>query len=470
MPIHNNIPININEKYSEKEISLIFELGEYIYSKYKLLSCLSEDDRYIEIKKQITDEYISKIEELKNEIDRYKLTNEINKETKEEEIKLLLSEQREMYSITEKSSQNEKMAMQEKILYLEKEVERLRESARNQRVEMDSLISQKANDKIKSEMQTMKQILFEKEKQNDNYRVLFENAIEKINKLTEKKDVVSIGKQGENQFMELAQSTFRDFDGFNITDVHKQGGSGDFHIQFRDFNVLVDSKLYSHKVNSTSREKIKRDLLKNEHMQFAWLVSLDTMIDKFDKAPFMFEWLSSQQCICYINSLFKMENPSELLRALYFSCKSLHSLIQNEEKEQTELSELRKKQLHIKEIAQKMVKNNRERETILTQLRQNMEKSDTFVRDLLNEQTGEYVNEYLGTIMKWWNLNIIDNSENKIKSTALWNQFKKDNTELAGKIDIATFKKIVVEDIPGIVIEKTGNASFDVIGKSLRIL
>jgi hypothetical protein len=84
--------------------------------------------------------------------------------------------------------------------------------------------------------------------------------------------------------------------------MHSVAGQGDFHLKFKGFTVLADSKLYSNKVNSTSRDKIKRDLKKNEHIQFAWLVSLDTTIDKFDKAPFMFEWLTERNaCVISMN-------------------------------------------------------------------------------------------------------------------------------------------------------------------------
>ena len=65
---------------------------------------------------------------------------------------------------------------------------------------------------------------------------------------------------------------------FEIIDKHKQSGQGDFHLRFEEFDILVDAKNYKNKVPNEQREKIKKDLQKNEHLQFGWLVSL---IDKY---------------------------------------------------------------------------------------------------------------------------------------------------------------------------------------------
>lgn len=472
-----------HEKYSEGERVFIINLGIYAYEQVKEqiqrssvnhsdIKSRIESALRIDIKDELEKEYKSKIDEIAAMCDRvsldkehYKMAYETSRELKEEEIQRIVTHQKEMAALTQQQNAGEKQALTDKLVFLEKETERMREQLRTQQTEMERKIGEKANERVRAELATMGRILCEKDKQNEHYKHMFdrfEGVFDKLNKYTEKKDVVSIGKQGELQFMELARTTFRDFDGFALEDVHKQGGSGDFHLQFKEFNVLVDSKLYSNKVNSTSREKIKRDLFKNEHIHFAWLVSLDTMIDKFDKAPFMFEWLSSQQCVCYVNSLLKNENPGELLRALYYSCKSIKSIMQNEEKELSELSELKKKQLQIKEIAQKMVKNNRERETIINQLRQNMDKNDEFIREMLNTETQTYVDDYVVKISQWIGAGGGVAPDTKISSTTLWAKFKKENAELAGKMDIETFKRIVRDDVAGITVKTTGKSTFDI--------
>lgn len=443
-------------KYREDEISIILDLGIACYENARNIVIHELNDVNSEFMEKMRNDvkavYEKSIALLDEEICSIRKEKEdetairrYEEKKKKEEIENALTIQKGMFDMIEKKNSAEREMLREKVAFLENEMGKLRECERSTHAGMEARINEKVNEKIRVELNLMENVLREKERQNEQMRVLFEASMEKINKITEKKDVVNIGKHGENQFMQLAQQAFRDFVGFEIEDVHKMSSAGDFHIQFKDFNVLVDSKLYSHKVNSTSREKIKRDLMKQEHIRFAWLVSLDTMIDRYDKAPFMFEWLSSQQCVCYVNCLMKNEEPAEILRALYFCCKTLYDIMQSEEQEINELTELRKKQLLIKEIGQKMVKNKRERETIMTQLMQNMEKGDEYIKELLNNETNMMVDEYMSVLLKWWKMRLEKCEEGVLTSTVLWNQFKKDNAELAKKIDIGIFKKMVVD-------------------------
>ena len=471
------------EKYNHNEISIIVDFGIYIYEKARtmLISEMNDDkgEMVEKLKAEMEEKYKNDMVVLNNELKTAMnekmeevMLRKYEKEKKDVDIENALNVQKGVFEMMEMKSAKEKQLLMEKIVYLEKEVDRFRDQQYLQKVDIEKKISEKAVEKVKSELSIMEKVLTEKDKYNEQMKTMFESSMEKINKMTEKKDVVAIGKYGENQFMQIAQYAFRDFDGFEIEDVHKHGGAGDFHIQFKEFNVLVDSKMYSNKVNSTSREKIKRDLMKNEHIHFAWLVSLNTMIDRYDKAPFMFEWLSSQQCVCYVNCLIKNEEPGEILRALYFCCKTLDNIMQNEEKEATELTELRKKQLLIKEIGQKMVKNKRERETLMTQLMQNMEKGDEYIKELLNNETNMMVDEYMCVLVKWWQSKVVkcDSGGGVVTSTVLWNQFKKDNGELAKKMDIGMFKKMVLDMEGGrqsCTLNQKGN-SFELIGMKIK--
>jgi hypothetical protein len=304
------------------------------------------------------------------------------------------------------------------------------------------------------------------------HKDMFERSISKIDNLTQKRDVASIGKIGEGQFKGLAINVFRDFDGFQLKEVCAIGGLGDFHLHFKDFAVLVDSKLYTNKVNSTSRDKIRRDLLNNEHIQFAWLVSMDTSIDRFDKAPFMFEWINSQKCICYINNLRGQEEPGELIRSVWYCCKALLQMMVTDANERGELSVLKEREMKMRDILQKLVKSNRERDTIMSQLRQNFERSDAYIRDILNEETYVVMNQYYRNVVEWWNKNLEDtkSSQMPIKSTQLWTQFKRDMGEELGDIDATMFKDILCgflgED--KVVKPKTKGGALELIGVKLR--
>lgn len=336
-------------------------------------------------------------------------------------------------------------------------------------------IQEEAMRMVKTELNLMKQILVEKEKQIDNYRSMFEKSMSKIDQLTQKRDVASIGKIGESQFKGLAMNTFRDYDGFELMDVHSVGGLGDFHMRFKEMVVLVDAKLYSNKVGSTSREKIKRDLLKNEHIHFAWLVSMDTMVERYDKAPFMFEWVKSDKCICYINCLMKYEDPCELLRAVWQSCRALHQIMVSENAELSAMNKMKEQEMKVKDVLSKMVRNNRERETLMTQLRQNFERNDEYIRSILNEETNVLVENMSRKVVEWWNHNLEECvGGEKLRSTALWNRFRRDieneGVKCGEGIDSAWFKKELCGFLGEgkIIMPKVKNGAIEIINYRIK--
>ena len=446
--IHLYIPHNesIQDKIyslSPEETLILLKTGyESIVSAKNGLQVLTHHELYTKIEEEIGKKYATTIDTLQSQLNalenQSKIKDEIHKHTLSEEndkfekhVANRLSVQKDTYDSIHESFVKEREHMQKQLTFL-KDIEK----------EINHKAHEEAVRIIHSELENMKAILNEKDKQNEHYKQSFEKAMEKIDVLTQKKSVASIGKIGEHQFKEIATSAFRDFDSFELADVHNIGGQGDFHLKFKEFVVLADSKLYTNKVNSTSRDKIKRDLKKNEHIHFAWLISLDTTIDKFDKAPFMFEWLSDNKCVCYVNSLLKYDEPAEILRSVWYCCKTLYNIMVNEKIESQEINKLREQELKVREIAQKLVKNSRERETIMTQLRTNFDKSDEYIRDILNAETNKVADKYYGIVVQWWNTKLENAPGEKIKSTAIWNQFKRDNDSV-GDFDCNSFKDII---------------------------
>ena len=124
---------------------------------------------------------------------------------------------------------------------------------------------------LKAEKEKMQLIINEKERQNQMTRETFEKATALIGGLTTGKSMSQIGKEGELTFAELAM-TFNDFQGFELIDKHSESKKGDYHLRFEEFDVLVDAKNYKNNVPSKEREKIKKDLIANSHIHFAWLI------------------------------------------------------------------------------------------------------------------------------------------------------------------------------------------------------
>jgi hypothetical protein len=427
------LPENLSD-LSPEETELVLLVGCLSLSeaKQKLGEMMNRD-----ILQEMSSNYETRIREAESEAFLHKERLRLMESEKEEQIHKRISQSRELFDSMLASYQKERDTMRRKIEELESENEKSREFSRQ-------TVQTEAIQLVKHELDTMKQILNEKEKQNANYKEMFERTMQKVDGLTQKRDVASIGKIGEGKFLELALSTFRDFEGFQIKDVCTIGGLGDFHLQFKEMTILVDSKLYSNKVNSTSRDKIKRDLVNNEHIQFAWLVSMDTFVDRFDKAPFMFEWVTSDKCVCYINCLQKQAEPREMLRSVFYCCKAIHKMMANENMEKCEVGILKEREMKMKDILSKLVKNNRERDTILNQMKGNFERADELVREMLNEETNDIAMNYYRVVIDWWNRSLEKTeSLEKIKSTVVWNQFKRDMGDELGEIDCNSFKEVL---------------------------
>jgi len=465
VPSNARLPETITE-WSSEDTELILSVGYSAFIQAKQsVSTINYREVASELERSFNQKYeesitVSKerIEKMERELQFQKERMKLMQDEEDAHIQRRMSQSKEAFEMLQESYKMERDELKSRIFHLEHETE--------QRTHKDAI------GLIGRELESMSRMLREKDKQIEMHKDMFERSIAKIDNLTQKRDVASIGKIGEGQFKGLAINVFRDFDGFQLKEVCAIGGLGDFHLHFKDFAVLVDSKLYTNKVNSTSRDKIRRDLLNNEHIQFAWLVSMDTSIDRFDKAPFMFEWINSQKCICYINNLRGQEEPGELIRSVWYCCKALLQMMVTDANERGELSVLKEREMKMRDILQKLVKSNRERDTIMSQLRQNFERSDAYIRDILNEETYVVVNQYYRNVVEWWNKNLEDtkSSQMPIKSTQLWTQFKRDMGEELGDIDATMFKDILCgflgED--KVVKPKTKGGALELIGVKLR--
>lgn len=453
VPSNARLPDSMKE-WSPEDTELILSVGHAALIRAKM-SVHTTNYREVlrDMEESLTKKYeealaasrqIAEKAERESQIQRERVR--LMQEEEELQIQRRLNQSKDVFDNLLESYRKEREEMQSRILSLEKDNERAKEASRQYQIDSEQRVQKDAISLVSRELESMRQMLREKDKQIDAHRDLFERSIAKVDALTQKRDVASIGKIGEGQFKGLAHTVFRDFDGFQLKEVCSIGGLGDFHLQFKEMTILVDSKLYTNKVNSTSRDKIKRDLLNNEHIQFAWLVSMDTSVDRFDKAPFMFEWINTQKCICYVNNLRGQEEPGELLRSVWYCCRALLQMMAKDANDKGELSVLKEREMKMRDIVAKLVKSNRERDTILSQLKQNFERSDEFIKDMLNEETATIVNGYYRTVVEWWNRNLEEDSVGNlipIKSTIVWSQFKRDMGDGLGDIDASTFKDIL---------------------------
>ena len=364
-----------------------------------------------------------------------------------------------------------KMEEQIKNMY-EGLIEKMRSQMETMSVQIKSYELQN-KDLIKAEVDKARErydlVLNEKDKQINRLSETYEKLIIQSHKSTSHK-----GSDGEKTFSDYAE-TFIDFKGFEIIDKHTQGGQGDFHLHFEDFDVLVDAKNYKKKVPIDQREKIKNDLQKNEHLHFAWLVSLNTSIDKFDKSPIMYDWINTKQCIVYINNLSSFEDPKKILRIVWFTCKELYKLIEDVDQDENDSTELKEKNFKLIDKIKNVRKTIREINTSMNTTRNLIQVMDDDLRCLLENETNEIVSSNFSLFDDWWTENVIvTNDDTVVVSTDLWFRFKQENKLIINEMNISgdKFKQYIKSKVPSsciILRNKNANSAFDIKGLQLKV-
>ena len=319
----------------------------------------------------------------------------------------------------------------------------------------------KATEKAKEKYDLLLQ---EKDKQVSKFSDTYEKLLVQSHKSTSHK-----GSDGEKQFEDYA-NTFIDFKGFELIDKHTQGGDGDFHMRFEEFDVLVDAKNYKKKVPIDQREKIKNDLIKNEHIPFAWLVSLNTTIDKFDKSMIMYEWINTRQCIVYINNLAQNDDPKKILRMVWFTCKELYRFISDVSVDDDELTTIKETHFKLMDKVKNLRKNIREINTTINVTKNMIQVMDDQLKEILESETTTIVESNYSFFDDWWTKNIeVSNEDVRLVSTDIWFKFKSDNKIELNEFNITPdkFKQFIKSKTPSINIflkNKSANSAFEIKG------
>ena len=370
-----------------------------------------------------------------------------------------------------------KKKMEEQIKYIyESQIEKMRSQMETMSVQIKRYEFQN-KDLIKAEVDKAKEkfdlILDEKDKQNRLNREVFDKAEKLISKNIIKTSI-AIGDDGE-QIFESLSDTFKDFAGYKIENKAKQGHKGDFHLFFKDFNILVDSKNYSGSVQKKEVIKIETDLTTNDNMKFAWMVSLNSNISDYNRFPIMTKWITTDvgvKCILFINNLLEHKEPRNILRQAWAICEDFHRLTKSVDKEDGELEKYRENSL----MQKKQINNLQDRAAELRRgmnvLNNSLKNLDIDLLEILSLISDEFVNDKFSLndkIKEWWNSNIeYVNDENKITSTEIWSKFKKENKEYVqeNKLTIELFKDIITGNIVNSAnyIEKTKKSVIDFIG------
>jgi hypothetical protein len=314
-------------------------------------------------------------------------------------------------------------------------------------------------------------ILEEKDKQNRLNRAVFDKA-EKLISKTVVKTSIAIGDDGE-QIFESLSDTFKDFAGYKIENKTKQGHKGDFHLFFKDFNILVDSKNYSGSVQKKEVIKIETDLTTNENMKFAWMVSLNSNISDYNRFPIMTKWITTDvgvKCILFINNLLEHKEPRNILRQAWAICEDFHRLTKSVDKEDGDLEKYIERNIKQKKQIENLQERAAELRKGINVLNNTLKHIDNDLLEMLSLVSDEFVNDKLALndkINSWWDSNIEFSNDSKLTSTEIWSKFKKENKEYVGenKITIELFKEKItcIVNIANYV-EKTKKGVIEFIG------
>jgi len=367
--------------------------------------------------------------------------------------------------MVKKSEEYTRRIYQSQIERLETRVENLMKQIKGYECESDA----KTQIEIRRVQEKCDLLLLEKDRQNQLNRESFEKAIH----LHKYKSMKERGTDGEDEFADLSE-TFRDFSGYRIENMSKQGHKGDFHLFFEEFNVLVDLKKYTVHVNKKEIDKIEMDLQTNDHMNYAWLISLNSDIHGWNRFPIMYKWIMSDKgpkCIFFVNNLLENKDPKNMLRNIWGICNEFHKLNRKVDKEDDELQKYKDRDVSL----HKHVKNMQER---ANEMRRNLVVSSNILKQmdveliemmsvLSNEIMTKEYNKYQ-TIHQWFEKHVeYIGGEDKVSSLDIWTHFKRMNKEytIENKITVDIFKEIVKRMIDSSkYVERSKKGSFDLIG------
>jgi len=397
-----------------------------------------------------------------------KIKDENKEEVERLELDIIVQKE-----ITKKMEEKISKIYEGQVEKLEKQIEFLSIQL-NEHKNNSTFLVDKEVEKVKEKYDLLLQ---EKDRQNQLNREVFDKAEKMVNKNVAKSSI-SLGDDGENIFENLSE-TFKDFSGYKIENKAKQGHKGDFHLFFDEFNVLVDSKNYSSAVQKKEVIKIESDLIVNDNMNYAWMVSLNSNISGYDRFPITSKWITTDsgvKCILFINNLLNNKEPQNTLRQAWTMCSDFIKLTKKVHKEDGELEKYREKDLLYKKQINNLQDRAAEIRRGINVLHNSLKNLDTDLIEVLSLISDDIITKKVtldNIIKKWWDNNIeYVNDDSKMTSTEIWNKFKKENKEYVGdnNVTIEKFKDIITSNIVNIstYTEKTKKSSIEFIGFKWR--
>ena len=277
-----------------------------------------------------------------------------------------------------------------------------------------------------------------------------------------------LGKIGETYFHDLAEETFGTYDGFEIHDKTKIAHSGDFHLQFKDFTILVDTKNFiKGRISTTDVNKFKFDMTRNQSLRIGWLVSLQGPISNYGKRPYIFEVVDGRLLV-YINDLQNVPDPIKMLQDIWHVCCFLYHQMLNTESNADVLVSYKRYEKRVNDSMEKLQKMTKKTTATMNQLRDDILETEKFIKELINEDVANVRNEHNTTVEEWLNAAVVVCDGGKIKSNILYNNFQEKTQSTTITIDMfKTMLKTILRD-DQIQCGKQQKSHYTILGYALK--
>jgi hypothetical protein len=286
-----------------------------------------------------------------------------------------------------------------------------------------------------------KELVHTMEEQQKQYQELHQLLL-----TTTKTSSVGLGQIGEKYLFELVQSTFQHMEEFDIEDKTKIPHSGDFHVRFKDFSILVDAKNFAAgKVSKGDLEKFHRDMEYHPSIKIGWLVSLQGYIPNTQKQPFVFQVVNGQLLV-YINHLQHQTYPKEVLEHIFYSSSFLYHHVLHAESTMDIVHKYKRYEKRIKEHVEKMQKLSKRTLSSIQQVQEHALEMETHIMSLLQDDLLHIRDEHTSMVETWWKEHVQQDPHATIKSNVLYDAFKLYSPETSMTNDM--FKMILKAWLP----------------------
>ncbi len=364
------------------------------------------------------------------------------------------------------------------------------ENQLNELINKNNELQKKLNDYKFNSKEIIKEEL---DKEREKYEMILNNKEKQVLRITENyekflqqtdtKSSKKLGDEGEDNFI-LLSDTFKDFVGYKLEKKSHQAHKGDFHLLFKDFNVLVDLKKYSGSVQKKELEKIEHDLSVNNTVDFAWLISYDSDVSDWNRFPIMYKWILTDmglKCIIIVNNLNSNKNPVDTLRNVWSITNELHNIInktKGKEVDDKEIEKIQERDYNVLQkikTAQKRLSEMKRNVASMSQITKDIENDIIDIISLFTNEVSKNEFEKSSKIKEWWDkvIEFDDNKETKLTSTDIWTRFKKENKLYVdeNKILIDEFKTHIKNFVDvDHYLEKSKKGSIDFVGFKFKDL